>query len=238
MSRHPLFQVMFQLGNAPMGEGSLGDLVVEPVLMPKETTQFDLSLDLMEGPDGLVVVAEYSTDLFDASTIARMLRHFQILLEDVVNNPDRRIAQLSLMSRAEREQLLRWNDTDKSYPAGNCLHELFEAQVTRTPAALAVIGNEDQLTYAELNERANQPAHYLRKLGVGPEVRVAICAERGIEMMLGVLATLKAGGAYVPLGPAYPSERLNYMLQDSGAAVLLHAQLAAEVPLRLQEAAG
>jgi len=232
MSRHPLFQVMFQLGNAPMGEASLPGLTLEPVLVEKETTQFDLSLDLVEGEESLWVVAEYSTDLFDSPTIARMLHHFQILLEDAVDNPDRRIGQLSLMTEAECEQLLvRWNNTRKTNLSDQCLPALFEAQVARTPEAVAIIGNGEELSYAALNNRANQLAHYLRSMGVGPEVRVGVLMERSLEMVVALLAVLKAGGAYVPLDPLYPKNRLAFMLEDTQTyALLTQRRLKAVIP--------
>jgi acyl carrier protein len=232
MSRHPLFQVMFQLGNAPMGEASLPGLTLEPVLVEKETTQFDLSLDLVEGEESLWVVAEYSTDLFDSPTIARMLHHFQILLEDAVDNPDRRIGQLSLMTEAEREQLLvHWNNTRKTNLSDQCLPALFEAQVARTPEAVAIIGNGEELSYAALNNRANQLAHYLRSMGVGPEVRVGVLMERSLEMVVALLAVLKAGGAYVPLDPLYPKNRLAFMLEDTQTyALLTQRRLKAVIP--------
>ncbi|MGB9178609.1 MAG: amino acid adenylation domain-containing protein [Pyrinomonadaceae bacterium] len=221
-NRHPLFQVMFQLENAPIGEASLPGLTLQPVEVERTTTQLDLSFDMMEDAGGLWVVAEYSTDLFDGSTIERLLRHFQNLLEGVACNEDARIEQLPLLTTAEREQLLvGWNDTAKNYPVGECLHELFEAQVKRTPERIAVEGFGQQLTYAELNSRANQLAHYLRKIGIGPEIRVGVLMERSLEMVTGLLAILKAGGAYVPLDPRYPKQRLAFMLDDAQASVLL-----------------
>jgi amino acid adenylation domain-containing protein len=221
-SRHPLFQVMFQLENAPMGEALLPGLTLQPVEVERVTTQFDLSLDLLEDLDGLVAVAEYSTDLFDGQTITRMLRHFQNVLEGVVENPDERIARLPLLASAEREQLLvRWNETHKDYPVDRCLYELFEAQVKRSPSAVAVEGGGEQLSYAELNRRANQLACYLRGLGLRPEMRVCVLMERSLEMVTGLLAVLKAGGAYVPLDPRYPKARLAFIMEDAQASVLI-----------------
>jgi amino acid adenylation domain-containing protein len=222
MSRHPLFQVLFQLGNAPTHEAVVSGLVFEGVYVEKNTTQFDLSLDLVETPDGLSVVAEYSTDLFDATTIARLLRHFQILLESIVNNPDESIARLSMLTGAEHYQLIRrWNQRSLRYDADKCLPELFEAQVRQTPKAIAVDARGEQLSYEALNSRANQLAHYLRALGVGPEVRVAVLMEPSIEMVTSLLAILKAGGAYVPLDPLYPKQRLSYMIANAQASLLL-----------------
>jgi len=151
-----------------------------------------------------------------------MARHFQVLLEGIVRNPQARVDQLPLLTEPERHQLLvEWNDTATEYPSDKCIHELFDRQVSRTPDAVAVVFEEEQLTYRELNSRANQLAHYLQELGVEPEVLVGICVERSIEMVVGLLGILKAGGAYVPLDPNYPAERLAYMLADAAVSVLL-----------------
>ena len=164
----------------------------------------------------------YNTDLFDASTIERMLGHYKTLLEGIVANPEQRISELPLLTEAEKHQLLvEWNDTKRDYPKEKCIHELFETQVEKTPDAIALVFEDQQLTYRELNNRANQLAHYLKKLGVGPEVLVGICVERSVEMVVGLLGILKAGGAYVPLDPDYPKERLAFMLEDAHVSVLL-----------------
>ncbi|MDF5713916.1 MAG: amino acid adenylation domain-containing protein, partial [Rhizonema sp. NSF051] len=174
---------------------------------------------------GLVGVWEYNTDLFDASTIERMSGHFVTLLEGIVANPVERIAQLPLLTESESQQLLvEWNQTQTDYPQDKCIHELFEAQVELTPDAVAVVFENQQLTYHELNCRANQLAHYLRSLGVSPDVLVGICVERSLEMMVGLLGILKAGGAYVPLDPEYPTERLSFILTDAQVSVLLTQQ--------------
>ena len=189
------------------------------------TARFDLSLELADRPWGLVSRFEYSTDLFDAPAIARMAGHWQTLLEGIVADPAQDIATLPLLTEAERHQLLvDWNATQESYPREKCLHQMFEAQVERTPDAVAVVFGEEHLTYRELNARANQLASHLRQLGVGPEVLVGICMERSLEMVSGLLGILKAGGAYVPLDPAYPQDRRAFMLQDSQVAVLLTQQ--------------
>jgi amino acid adenylation domain-containing protein len=222
MNRHPLFQVMFQLGNAPMGEASLPGLALRAVETERVTTQFDLSIDIAEDADGLLVLAEYSTDLFDAPTIARMLGHFRNVLERVTENTDESIARMPLLSGAEREQLLfEWNETDKQYPADECLHELFEAQAARAPEAVAIAGGAERLTYAALNSRVNKLAHYLRSRGVGPETRVGVLLERSPEMVFALLAVLKAGGAYVPLDPRYPRQRLAFILDDAQVSALI-----------------
>jgi amino acid adenylation domain-containing protein len=222
LSRSPLFQVMFAFQNVPSRSRELPGLAASPVEAKNETAKYDLSLYMWEGPNGLAARLEYSTDLFDAATIARMLRHFETLLHGIVNNPDKRIADLPILTDAERHQLsFEWNDTDREYPEKQCVHQLFEEQVGRTPDSVALVFEKERLTYRELNGRANQLAHYLRKMGVGPEVLVGIYMERSWEMVVAVLGVLKAGGAYVPLDPSYPQERLAFMLQDSRAPVLL-----------------
>ncbi len=222
LSHSPLFQVMFVLQNAPMGELELpGCTWCE--LHPESTiAKFDLTLSMSETDRGLVGSWEYNTDLFDESTIERMAAHFQNLLSAIVENPQRAVAELPLLSEAERHQLLtEWNDTATEYPQDKCIHQLFEEQVEKIPDAVAVVFENQQLTYQQLNQRANQLAHHLQSKGVGPEVLVGICVERSIEMVVGLLGILKAGGAYVPLDPNYPQERLSYMLADSGVEVLL-----------------
>jgi surfactin family lipopeptide synthetase C len=150
------------------------------------------------------------------------VRHLQSVLQGIVADPDQRLLDLPLLTEAERHQLLvAWNDTQADCAKESCIHELFEAQVAQTPEAVAVVCGESQLSYRELNTRANQLAHYLGALGVGPEVRVGICLERSLELAVGLLGILKAGGAYVPLDPSYPRERLTFMLADAGAAVLV-----------------
>ena len=154
-----------------------------------------------------------------------MATHFQNLLSAIAENPQLSVGELPLLSAAERHQLLvEWNDTATEYPTDKCIHQLFEQQVEKTPHAVAVVFENQQLTYLQLNCIANQLAHYLQSLGVGPEVLVGICVERSLEMVVGLLGILKAGGAYVPLDPAYPPERLSYMLADSGVGVLLTQQ--------------
>ena len=185
-------------------------------------SKFDLSLSMSNRGEEISGRLEYNTDLFDATTIERMLGHFQILLAGIVANPEQRIGELPLLTVSEKHQLLvEWNDTQTEYPKDKCLHQLFEAQAEKTPDAIAVVFEAQQLTYRELNNRANQVAHYLEKLGVGPEVLVGICMERSIEMVVGLLGILKAGGAYVPLDPGYPKERLGFMLADAQVTVLL-----------------
>ncbi|MBD2194868.1 MULTISPECIES: non-ribosomal peptide synthetase [Calothrix] len=225
LSYTPLFQVMFALQNAPMSQIELAGLTVTPLTAESSTAKFDLSLSMQNTADGLVGVWEYSTDLFDASTIERMVGHFVTLLESIVANPEQKIAQLPLLTQTEQHQLLvEWNNTQADYPLDNCIHQLFEAQVERTPDAVAVVFENQKLTYHQLNCRANQLADYLRSLGVKPDTLVGICVERSLEMVIGLLSILKAGGAYLPLDPDYPQERLSFMLQDAQVSVLLTQQ--------------
>ena len=223
-SHNPLFQVMFGLQNPLMEQLELPGLTITPWEMEISSTRtkFDLTLFLEETEAGLKGSLEYSVDLFDAATIARMLGHFQNLLEGIVANPQASLSDLPLLTPAERHQILvEWNDTKTDDRLDRCIHQLFEARVEQTPDAVAVVFEDEQLTYRELNQRANQLARYLNKLGVKPEVLVGICVERSLEMIVGLLGILKAGGAYVPLDPAYPQERLTFMLSDSQVPVLL-----------------
>ncbi|HEY9649328.1 MAG TPA: amino acid adenylation domain-containing protein, partial [Coleofasciculaceae cyanobacterium] len=190
--------------------------------LPIATAKFDLTLSMRETQQGLVGQFEYNTDLFDAATITRMVGHFQTLLSAIVDNPQQRLYELPLLTEAEQHQLLvEWNGTKAEYPQNVCIHKLFEAQVEQTPDAVAVIFEDKQLTYRELNQQANKIAHYLRTLDVKPEVLVGICLERSLEMVAGLLGILKAGGAYVPLDPAYPQKRLAFMVSDAQVSVLL-----------------
>jgi amino acid adenylation domain-containing protein len=228
-SRTPLVQVMFALQSAAGGgpqtgssEESAFDAGPDQEYVERGSAKFDLSLALQESDGGLSGCVEYSTDLFDDQTITRMIGHFRHLLEGVASNPDQLLSRLPLLAEAERRRLLfEWNETRADYPQNSCLHELFEAQVERSPDAVAVTFAGEQLTYAELNGRANQLARRLRAMGVRPESLVGICMERSVEMLVGLLGILKAGGAYVPLDPEYPKERLAFMLEDAGVSVLL-----------------
>ncbi|WP_375501123.1 amino acid adenylation domain-containing protein [uncultured Nostoc sp.] len=228
----PLFQVMFVLQNTPMSELELPGCTWCELNQERTIARFDLTLTITETSQGLVGSWDYSTDLFDGSTIERMAAHFQNLLSAIVENPVTAVSELPLLSAAERHQLLRqWNDTATEYPTDKCIHQLFEQQVERTPDAVAVVFENQQLTYEQLNRKANQLAHHLQTLGVGPEVLVGICVERSLDMVVALLGILKAGGAYVPLDPTYPQERLSYMLADSGVEVLLtHRQLLSSLP--------
>ncbi|MGE0127956.1 MAG: amino acid adenylation domain-containing protein [Blastocatellales bacterium] len=226
MSHSPLFQAALVTMNRPMETLAetleIPGLKIRPLKAEGNTAKYDLTLFVVEGRDGLTANVEYSADLFDASTITRMTEHFFTLLEGMIANPDQRVSSLPLMTETETKRLLvEWNDTTVEYQAGQTLPALFEAQVERTPEAVALVFEDAQLTYRELNHRANQLAHHLRRMGVGPESLVGVCMERSLEMMVGILGVLKAGGAYAPLDPAYPMERLAFMLEDSEAPVLL-----------------
>ena len=221
----PLFRVMFVYQEDPLRELRMPGLSIVPLEIDSVAAKFDLTLFASETDQGLRLKLEYDADLFDAATIDRMLGHYRILLEGALADPSRPVAALPMLAESERRQVLReWNATRAEYPREVPAHRLFEAQVARTPEAVALAFNDRTLSYRELDARANRLAHHLRGLGVGPETRVGLCFERSPEMVIGLLAVLKAGGAYVPLDPAYPAERLAYMLADSGAEVLLTRQ--------------
>jgi amino acid adenylation domain-containing protein len=222
LSHAPLFQVMFILQNADRSGSGLAGLRMEGVAAESETTRFDLALTAVPHDGGIGCLLEYSTDLFDRSTIQRMLGHLERVLEEAATDADVRVSELELLSAEERTLVVdAWNRTEAEYPADRCIHELFEAQAARAPDAAAIRFAGAALTYAELDERANRLANHLRRRGVGPETRVGICLERGTELVVAILGVLKAGGAWVPLDPAYPAERLAFMLADSGAPLLL-----------------
>ncbi|HST59989.1 MAG TPA: amino acid adenylation domain-containing protein [Longimicrobium sp.] len=230
LSHSPLFQVLFSLGSAGGTGADIPGMRIERVATEVQTTPFDLHLAFFEEPGGLRAVLRYGTDLFERGTIVRMLGHLRQVLEQVAGDAPPRFSQLQVMGAAERRQIVDgWNDTAADYPADRCSHELFEAQAERTPGAVAVVAGETELTYGELNARANRLAHRLREHGVGPDVRVGICAQRGVEMVTGLLAILKAGGAYVPLDPGYPADRLRFMLADSSPRVLLTQGVSGEL---------
>ena len=197
-----------------------------------EISRSDLHLNVHERAESVAGYFAFDTDLFDTSTISRMTEHFRVLLKAAVNNPDQPISRLPLLTSAEQHKLLvQLNETQSDYPRSLAIHQLFEAQAERTPDATAVIFDDGQLTYAELNERANQLAHHLSKLGVGPEALVGIGLERSLEMVVGLLGILKAGGAYVPLDPSYPRERITFMLEDAEVQVLItQSRLVEDLP--------
>ncbi|RKG69792.1 non-ribosomal peptide synthetase, partial [Corallococcus exercitus] len=225
LSRSALFQAMFSLQNTPTETLRLPGLSFQPVPVDTRSSKFDLTLTLQESPQGFVGTVTYATELFDASTVQRMVGHLGVLLEAIAAKPDSTLASLPLLTAPERQQLLvDWNGPSAEFPRDLCLHEAFAAQALRTPEALAVLCREEQLTFRELDARANQLAHRLVKLGVGPDVRVVLCVERSVEALVGILGTLKAGGAYVPIDPSYPREWLSHVLVDTGAPVVLTQQ--------------
>jgi amino acid adenylation domain-containing protein len=218
----PLFQVMFVLQNAPQSALELGDLTLQPLATPNSSAKFDLTLTLYETSQGLNGSLEYATTLFDATTIARLASHFRTLLGAVLATPEACIADLPLLSAAERSQLLHeWNDTTAEYPRDATIHAIFEAQAARLPDAVAVVYGGQALTYAALNQRANQLAHYLGTCGVGPEAVVGIAMPRSLDLPVGLLSILKAGGVYLPLDPDLPAQRLVSMLDNARVGTLL-----------------
>ncbi|MBZ4423325.1 non-ribosomal peptide synthetase, partial [Myxococcus sp. RHSTA-1-4] len=222
LSTSPLFQVMFTLQNAPLPPLQVPGLTLEAQPVDSGTAQVDLMLLATELPQGLRLAAVYRTDLFEAPTVTRLLGHFQTLLEGIAARPERRLSELPLMDEAERRRVLAgWNDTAVDYPRDACIHQLFERQAALTPGAVALDFEDQRLTYAQLDTRANQLAHHLRSLGAGPESLVGVCLERSLEMVVALMGVLKSGTAYVPLDPAWPRERLAWMLEDASAPVLL-----------------
>jgi amino acid adenylation domain-containing protein len=237
-SHNPLFQVTLVLQNTPAGVLEVPGLTLSPLMershfeVETGTAKCDLSLFVWEAPAGLDGYIEFNSDLFDPETIDRFVGHLQTLLEGVVARPETSIATLPLLTAAERHELLvAWNDTARDFPRDLCLHTLIEQQVARTPDAVAVVDGGAALTYGELNRRANQLAHRLRALGVGPDVLVGVLVERSVAMVVGMLGILKAGGAYVPLDPTYPRARLHGLLADCGAPVVVtQRRLQASLP--------
>jgi non-ribosomal peptide synthetase component F len=237
LSRSPLCQTMFVLDKPhrvaeqalpsfARGETGLrmdlGGFVMESIPLERRAATLDLVMLIIETTGSLSASIRFNTDLFDAATISRMSGHFHALLESVIRDPGAAIGDLEILTGAERQQLLvEFNDTKTDYPKNKCFHQLFEEQVRRTPDNVAVVFEGQQLTYAQLNARANQLAHHLQSLGVGPEIPVAICLQHCLETVVGVLGILKAGGAYLPLDPASPKERLAFMLEDAHAPAVL-----------------
>ncbi|MBN3909402.1 MAG: amino acid adenylation domain-containing protein [Nostoc sp. NMS1] len=233
--RSPVFQVSLTWQKHGWYDNAQkSSLVMSPYLIEghQRGAAFDIDLAIIEAGSEFHLCWQYNTDLFDAATVERIAGNYQTLLLSILINPEQSISSLALLTEAERYQLLvEWNNTTKEYSLDKCIHQLFEEQVEKTPDAVAVVYEDEQLTYRELNTRANQLAHYLQKLGVGPEVLVGICVERSPLMIIGLWGILKAGGAYLPLDPAYPSDRLAYMLNDSQAQVLLtQRQLVDSIP--------
>lgn len=221
VSRTPLFQVMLVFQSAEMVRPQLEDLRFTGLVDLNESAPFDLTLDVLESR-GTRCRLSYASDLYSSETASRMLQHLNRLLENMVATPELKVADFTWLTQAELHQVLvEWNGVDLPYSREQCVHELFEQQVNRDPSAVSVEYEGQSLTYGELNFRANQMAHYLSKLGIGPETPVALCMERRLELMIGILAILKAGGAYVPLDPSLPRERLKWILKDIDPRVAL-----------------
>ncbi len=222
LSHTPLFQVMFVLDPPAPHFTELPGLSLRAVDAHSGAASFDITLSLADGPQGLGGYIEYNTDLFDAGTIERMVGHYKTLLGAIVEDPEQPLAEMPLLTDAERQQLLDdWNRTELATPTDRHAHELVEAWAAAQPDAPAVIFEDQTLSYSELNRRANQLAHHLRGLGVGPETLVGLLTDRSLETIIGILGIMKAGGAYLPLDPAYPTDRIAFMIEDSGIAVLL-----------------
>ena len=217
----PLFQVKFDLQLAEVKPLELPDLKIVRLPLEESTVKYELRFNLQDSESGINGYVEYSTDLFDESTIARMVEHFTILLEGIVSNPQENIAYLPLITTKEKEQIDRVNNTFKADPQHKSIAELFTAQANETPNAIAVIDRSQKITYQELEHKCDRVVEHLQSLGVKPEVRVGICVERSLDMIIGMLAILKAGGAYVPLDPNYPQARLDYIVEDSQIGILL-----------------
>ncbi|NEQ72232.1 MAG: amino acid adenylation domain-containing protein [Okeania sp. SIO2C9] len=232
-NRHPLIQVDFtwrkhrwykpERPELTAGEKALS---IEPYLaVHQQGSVFDVSLAIEELDKSLHFIWEYSADLFDANTIRRWARHLECLLESIVANPEQRVAFLPMLTAEEQHQMLvSWNNTQIDYPQDKCIHQLFAEQVEQTSDNIAIVFGNEQITYRELNAKANQLAYYLQSLGVSPDVIVGICIERSLEMLVGLLGILKAGGAYLPLDPSYPRDRLAYLLEDSRVSLLLASE--------------
>jgi len=222
LTHNPLFQVMFTFQEAYLEDFTLPGLTLSPLLFDQTNAKFDLSLMVREHKNKLVCIFEYSAKLFDAPTIKRMVTRFQNLIQGIVDQPLEKISHLPLLTESEEHWLLvDFNQSSRVLPKNKYVHQLFEAQVKSRPDQLAIVFNNEKMTYQELNTKANQLAHYLIALGVKAETRVAICVERSFDILIGILGILKAGGAYIPLDPNYPEQRLQFMLQDSDCAVLI-----------------
>ena len=223
--RNPFFQAMLVVEESAWRHLDLPGLQCTPFPVHNGTAKFDLSLYVVDHLEGFRLALEYNSDLFDEEPVGRLLEHYENLLRGAVADPDCRVFNLSLLSRAEREQiLLKWNNTREKYPQATCASRLFEAQADRKPDAIAVRFQDQKLTYWDLNSRANQLARHLVSLGAGPEVLVAICVERSLDLVIALLAAMKSGAAYLPLDPSHPSERRDAILHDSGAKILVTDQ--------------
>jgi non-ribosomal peptide synthetase component F len=213
---------MFAFQNVPRQANEFPGIAVSPIDVKNETAKYDLSLYMWDEPRGLAARLEYNTDLFDSASMKRMLIHLETLLQAIIRDPEQRLSDLALLSDGERAQIVvEWNDTERELPPGRLVHELFEAQAMRSPDRVALVFEGSQMTYGELDARANRLANYLSGRGVRPETAVGICMERSCEMVVAVLGVLKAGGLYVPLDPSHPRDRLKLILQNAGIRLLL-----------------
>jgi amino acid adenylation domain-containing protein len=225
LSHSPLFQVMLALQNQPADELKLRDLKLEALPFEYETSKFDMTLSLTEGNERIKGAIRYKTDLFKKETIQRMARHFERLVESVVEDPDGSVSQLEMVGPAEKHQMLvEWNDTALDCPTDLLVHQLFEAEAAKNPCAIAVASASGVLNYGELDVQANRLSHLLREKGISPEKIVGICMDRSIELIVSELAVLKAGGAYLPIDPSYPQDRIAYLVSSSQAPLLLTVQ--------------
>ncbi|OJW54632.1 MAG: hypothetical protein BGO67_05225 [Alphaproteobacteria bacterium 41-28] len=223
LNKNPVFQVEFSLDSS-LSEAPyfLSGLTVDPISTSYVVSTFDLKVGALEHEEGIDIEFKYAIDLFEEETIKRFSSHFEEIIKAILNNPDHLIQTLPMLTSSEKQQLLvEWNDTKASYPKNKTIQQLFEEQVKKSPDNVAVVYKDQELTYKELNEKANQLAHYLRSLGVEPDTLVAIAVERSLEMIIGLLGILKAGGAYVPIDSDYPQERLQFMLEDTNAPIIL-----------------
>ncbi len=222
LSYNPLFQILFAVQNEVAPIEQVAGITLHLQDVATGTAKFDLTCTVIPSGEGFTTSFEYNTDLFEAATIRRMMDSFHSILEAVARNPEQRVSELPLLSQKERQKVLvHWNATNSEYPREKCVHQLVEAQVEEDQDAIAVLHEGNKLTYRELNQRANQLAHYLRKCGIGPDMPVGVCLENSLELAVALLAVLKAGGACLPLDPGYPKERLQLMLEDSRAPLLL-----------------
>jgi amino acid adenylation domain-containing protein/non-ribosomal peptide synthase protein (TIGR01720 family) len=242
LSHNPLFQVMFILHNTPTKTVKLPNLTFNYINPENKTARFDLSLDMYEHPSGLTGVFEYNTDLFKAETISNIITHFQNLLEQIVTHSHQKISELSFLAETEKHQLLlEWNQTQTTFKKLACIHQLFETQAEQTPDVIAIVDSHQQLSYQQLNKTANQLAHHLQKQGVQPEQTIGICLERSCEMVIALLAVLKVGAAYIPLDPAYPQDRLSFIIDNAQISLIItqkslnHLQLPCKNILNLDE---
>jgi amino acid adenylation domain-containing protein/thioester reductase-like protein len=222
LSYNPVFQILFDLQHSLTDKLQLPGLTLQPFLGEHSTSKFDLSLIIEDRGTELIGAWEYSSDLFTQEAISRITENFQTLLNGIVNNPETPINQLPIISAFEQQQILeKWNNTQQDYPESFCIHELFTQQVIKTPDAIAVKFGNQQLTYTQLNQKANQLANYLQNCGVTSEVLVGLYLERSLDILIAILAILKAGGAYLPLDPKYPQTRLTDILNDSQVSIIL-----------------